>query len=89
MESLHQLRRDYEASSSEIKDVIKTYDDHLIAPKGYKELRDQVAKLQADLSSLTDLKLQFSNLQSEVSTQANRMSVLEGKVSAAILMCKQ
>ena len=89
MESLHQLRRDYEASSSEIKEVIKTYDDHLIAPKDYEEFKEQVVKLQADLSSLTDLKDQFSNLHSEVSTQANRMSVLEGKVSAAILMCKQ
>ena len=89
LDSLHQLRRDYEATYTEIKAVIQAYDDHLIAPKDYEDLRDQVAQLQVQQSEKQNLANQVSHLQSELASQTTRMSVLEGKVSAATLMCKQ
>ena len=102
LDSLHKLRKEYEDTSSQIREVIKTYDDHLIAPADYDDLRDQVIKLQTELNSLRSLKdqpqtdhrgykevkEQVSNIQAELSTQTARMTVLEGKVSAATLMCK-
>ena len=122
LDSLHKLRREYQNTSSQIREIIKTYDEHLIAPADYDDLRDQVTKLQSELNGLRslndqalraqedhngyetlkeqfaqlkaellvnqDVNVQVSNIQAELSAQTARMTVLEGKVSAATLMCK-